>query len=128
MLDSSVLIAFINEDHANFARIQRDLQELVDEGLDSLSISAITYTESLVASQATNKADLVARGIREIVDEIFPVDIEVAEVAAWFRAKKGLKTPDAIIAATTQIYNAILWTFDAQLAKALPGSRLITVK
>lgn len=120
LLDSSFIIAlFHSEDqHHHVAK------ELEKNGARFIA-STLSITEVMPRAIKNSIAPLISGALDLLVDEFVDITGEVAHLAAEFRAHKGLKTPDSIIAATAQIHKAELWTFDAKLAKATPGARCL---
>jgi predicted nucleic acid-binding protein len=92
-----------------------------------VAISAITLTEALIQplKVAGARGEQAALKITQAVDQVFDFTATMAVEAAKFRVASGLTLADAMIAATASAHGAQLWTCDAKLAKALPGSRLI---
>lgn len=123
ILDSSVLIAFYDDQDSHYLAVRRQFEEKVDQ----YEISALTITEVLTAPLAlvsSNKAkflDAVTGGIKLV----HPVTQEIAVLAGSVRVATGLKTPDAIISATASLVGATLWTLDKKLAKAHKGAVLV---
>lgn len=120
LLDSSVLIALINptDIHHTSAINSYDPHAI-------LIASALSITEVLPRAIAEGRDGAFWRHIGPYIQKVFPVDLDIASLAARLRSELKLKTPDAIISATAQLCEAQLWTFDAKLAKATPGSRLL---
>lgn len=86
----------------------RSLKKAITE--DSLGISVIVAAEFL---SGANKDD--AQVFEKLVDEFgaLPVTFEIASVAAAYRqryAKKKVRLPDALIAATAKVHGATLVT------------------
>ena len=120
LLDSSVLIALINpsDEHHQAAINSYDPHAI-------LIASALSITEVLPRAIAEAKEKTFWSHIGPYMQKVVDVDLEIASLAAKLRAQLKLKTPDAIISATARIHDAQLWTFDAKLAKATPGARLL---
>lgn len=120
LLDSSVLIAALNP---------RDIHH--QSALDSHAagnhfiISSISITELMPRAIKGGIEQQIWAALTAMVDEVVNVDGPLAISAARIRLSKGVKTPDAIISATAHERRAQLWTFDAKLAKATPGARLL---
>ena len=99
----------------------------LDHGTVEVETSALTLLEVLVKPLRDGNAALVAllravllgtAGLR-----CLPVSLGVLELAAELRARYGLKTPDAIHAATAQVQGSVLFvTNDAGFRRvpALP--------
>jgi predicted nucleic acid-binding protein len=123
VLDSSVVIAFLNPEDRHHKSAQREIAAATAR----FKISTITVTESAI--QAARQSEAVSSEFLADLENHFGpfivLDGEIAMAAAKLRAKTGLATPDAIISASATAAGAILWTFDKGLAKAHSGSRLI---
>jgi len=123
VLDSSVVIAFLNPEDRHHKSAQREIAAATAR----FKISTITVTESAI--QAARQSEAVSNEFLADLENHFGPFIEVtsqiAMAAAKLRAKTGLATPDAIISASATQASAALWTFDKALAKAHSGSRLI---
>jgi predicted nucleic acid-binding protein len=124
LLDTSVLIALRKSNDSHHQAAVAALQGFQGE----IAISSITLTEALIAplKVAGAKGKAVALKVTEAVDQIFDFTTEIAIDAASIRVKTGLTLADSMIAATASVHAAQLWTCDAKLAKAAPGSVLIT--
>jgi predicted nucleic acid-binding protein len=118
LLDSSVFIALFHPEDKH----HQVAKELEKNGVRFIA-STLSITEVMPRAIKNSIAPLISGALDLLVDEFVDITSEVAHLAAEFRAHKGLKTPDAIIAATAQIHKAELWTFDAKLAKVTPGAR-----
>jgi toxin FitB len=97
------------------------LSSLLEYSENKLYTSIISVTEFFTGCGSDEK--LLFKMIVENGDiEIIPFDkIEQAESAAELRKKMGLKTPDAIIAATSLDNELMLVTFDNDLIKKVTG-------
>jgi predicted nucleic acid-binding protein len=120
LLDSSVLIALLNP---------RDLHH--DVAINSNSsgnqfiVSTISITEIMPRAIKDGNAESIWKALIAMTHAIVDLGAELSMSAARIRATTSLRTPDAIISATAQERGAQLWTFDARLAKATPGARLL---
>jgi len=116
-LDSAPLIYFV-EGHPTFFQIVKPFFEAVQRGDISVTISAIAITEVLVHPMKQGNVALVDE-FREMFlgadyFRTIPVIPEIAEIAAGLRATHGIRTPDALHAATAIYCNAdFLLTNDA---------------
>ena len=123
VLDSSVVIAFLNPEDRHHKSAQREIAAATAR----FKISTITVAESMVL--AARQSEAVANEFLVDLENHFGpfivLDGQIAMAAAKLRAKTGLATPDAIISASASATGAMLWTFDKALAKAHNGSRLI---
>jgi predicted nucleic acid-binding protein len=122
-LDSSVLIALLNDNDAHHKLVH----ERLSESDDQFEISAVTLMESLVGPFMENarSATEIRKRISLAVGSIEPVTEEVAVQAAKIRAATALKAPDSIISASATLSGATLWTLDQRLAKAHKGAILV---
>jgi predicted nucleic acid-binding protein len=123
VLDSSVVIAFLNPEDRHHKAARRALEAAKGR----FQISTITVTESLVlaARRSSAVADEFLADLEKFFGPFIVLDGEIALAAAKLRAKTGLATPDAIISASATKAKAGLWTFDKALAKAHRGAALI---
>lgn len=123
VLDSSVVIAFLNPEDRHHKSAQREIAAATAR----FKISTITVAESMVL--AARQSEAVANEFLVDLENHFGpfivLDGQIAMAAAKLRAKTGLATPDAIISASASATGAMLWTFDKALAKAHSGSCLI---
>jgi predicted nucleic acid-binding protein len=123
ILDSSVLIAFYDDQDAHYLAVRRKFEERVDQ----YEISTLSITEVLTAPLArttSNKAKFL-EAVTGGIQAIHPVTEEIAVLAGSVRVSTGLKTPDAIISATASLVGATLWTLDKKLSKAHKGAVLV---
>ena len=87
-------------------------------------VSVITRMEVLAYPSMTPKEELARR--RFLADTtVVPISADIEEAAIAIRKSTKMKLPDAIIAATAVVLNAVLLTGDAMLLKlAWPGLRI----
>lgn len=120
LLDSSVLIALLNP---------RDIHHEVAINSNSSGnqflVSTISLTEIMPRAIKDGNAEAIWKALLAMTHAIVDLGVELSMSAARIRATTSLRTPDAIISATAQERGAQLWTFDARLAKATPGARLL---
>jgi predicted nucleic acid-binding protein len=123
ILDSSVLIAFYDDQDAHNLAVHRQFEAQVDQ----YEISALTITEVLTAplARASSNRGKFLDAVTGGIQKVHAVTEEIAVLAGDVRVATGLKTPDAIISATATLAGATLWTLDKQLAKAHKGAVLI---
>ena len=123
ILDSSVLIAFYDENDLHFSAVRRQFENRVDQ----YEISALTITEVLSAplARASGSKEMFMSAMKAAIHLVHPVTEEIALLAGGTRIANGLKTPDAIISATATLAGIQLWTCDQKLAKAHKGAILI---
>lgn len=125
VLDTSVVVAWFNADDAHHVSARSRLEAIVAGGR-SFAISTVTYAELLTSPLKAER-----KRARELVRELgegglIPVDRDVAERAAELRlARKSLRTPDALIAATSDVRGSgALLTADRSLAR-LEGAEYV---
>jgi predicted nucleic acid-binding protein len=115
LLDSSVLIAYLDRDDT----LHEGAAEAIESALRSgsgLAISAVSWTEILNgAKQGHHDEDAIREVVADFGVEILPVTTVVAEQAARLQAgyaasgsrrrdKPRLRTPDALILATGEVF------------------------
>ncbi len=118
-VDSPAIIYYV-EENPTFSPMVVPFFEAVRRGEISVITSAITMTEVLVHPLKHGKTSLVEEfrnlflNVRHI--QTISVSPEIAEIAAKLRADHGIRTPDAIHAATAIQSNADFFlTNDDQL-------------
>lgn len=123
VLDTSVIIALRNEKDSHHEACLAALSNFEGE----IFISVVTLIESMIHAlkKVGNRAEAHAAQLSSSVDRVVSLDQEIALASARVRAKTGLRLPDSVISATALACKAQLWTFDAKLAKATPGARLL---
>ncbi len=120
LLDSSFLIALFTENDLHHQSATK-----ADPGPSKLIASTITLSEVMAGAFSVRIEKLVEPLLDRLINEFIAVDHAIARESGRIRAESGLKLPDAIISATARLCQAQLWTFDAKLAKATPGARLL---
>ncbi len=102
-LDSPAIIYYV-EESSTFLPLIRPFFEAVRRGEISVVTSAITMTEVLVHPFKHGNTDLAAEFRRLFLGtrhfQTVSVTPEIAEIAARLRADHGIRTPDALHAAT----------------------------
>jgi len=98
-IDTAPLI-YLVERHATFGPLVRALIERAESGALELITSTLTLTEVLSLPLEQN-AETTVSAYRSILLQspylhLRPIDVEVAERAAYLRALYRLKTPDAL--------------------------------
>ena len=123
MLDSSVLIALLKESDNHHRKAVNALKGHSGE----IAVSVAVISEALVYAfrEGEETANRTREAILELVTRVFPIDSRVALEAARLRAKKKLIIGDAFIAATANLQNLPLWTFDKSLSNSIPNARLL---
>ncbi len=108
-LDSMVFI-YAFEEHSVYLPLLQPFFREVEKGRITTVTSAITLAECLVHPFRARAIELAAR--YKALFHTFPhlsvisVTQEIAEGAAWLRAKHQIKTPDAIQLATASVSGA----------------------
>lgn len=117
LLDSSVVVAFLNGDDALHGSADRAVRDVARE--HGLAVSAVTIAEALTGVRlAHHDETIVRRFLTEVVGARLPVDEQVAERAAELRAtNRALRMPDALILATGDLHADVVVTGDARWAK-----------
>ncbi len=103
VLDTSVLISYLEGDDVFGPMAARLLDDLVVGGSYPAVVSAVTVTECLVRPFRVGPAAVATAGtfLRHFPNlRVRPIDIAVATEAARVRALTGLRTPDALVIAT----------------------------
>lgn len=115
LLDSGVIVGFLDADDA-FHRSSRAAIASARGVGHGFIASAVTYTEMLTGVALGHHDPAIVRGFfRDVIAEIIPVDVDVAERAAQLRGShKSLKTPDALTLATGELYADLVLISDDQ--------------
>lgn len=92
----------------------------IEKGEVRPAVSVITVVELLGFSRLTRQDEARLQAFLEGF-VVVPVDVKVAHRAADLKRRYGIKTPDAIIAATALLENACLVTRDQALLDRIPG-------
>jgi predicted nucleic acid-binding protein len=122
-LDSSVVIALLDEADAHHSRAVAELESAVERG-DELVIASSAYAEALVHPLREQRDGLIDDFVDRLGVEIVAIDRLVAHGAAALRAQRqALRFPDALVLATAHIRSARLLTFDEGLRR-LADSKL----
>ncbi len=104
ILFDTVGLIYYFEEHHKYGKQAEELVRLVEKGKVSALASTLLFTELLVMPYRQGRAEMARQLIAELEAfpnlEILPVDVLVASEAARLRATYGLKTPDALHAAT----------------------------
>lgn len=85
---------------------------------NTYAMSAITRLELLGKPGLTAEDERIRMGFIARIP-VLPIRERILDRAIDLRRNRNLRTPDAIIAATTLHYNAVLLTNDADLLRAL---------
>ncbi len=113
LLDTCILIDYLNG--------IPPAADIVKEYAGSSAISVITWMEVMVGAFRLDheKQQMTRRFLARFTR--LPVNEAVAELAAAIRAQRGIKLPDAIIDATAQVENRLLFTRNVKDFKNTPG-------
>ncbi len=122
-IDTSLFVYQFESDHyPQFAPVSQELFELVQSGAIQGVTSTITLAEVAVIPHRLGRADLayqygyILRNMPNL--RLVDIDYRVADQAAFFRTKYGLKTPDALqISAALSLGATAFVTGDQELRK-----------
>ncbi len=129
-VDSPAIIYYV-EENPTFLPMVRPFFEAVRRGEISVITSAITMTEVLVHPLKRGKTSLVDEfrnlflNVRHV--QTISVSPEIAEVAAKLRADHGIRTPDAIHAATAIQCNADFFLTNDDQLKVLTKPSVVMI-
>jgi predicted nucleic acid-binding protein len=114
LLDSSVVIAFLNADDALHPAADAAVREVARE--HGLAVSTVTIAEVLTGAKLRHHDEtIVRRFLTTVVGTRLPVDEPVAERAAELRASnRALRMSDALILATGDLHGDVVVTGDAR--------------
>ena len=119
VLDSDAVVGFLDRDDALHSAADAAIRDLVRE--QRLLVSVVTYAEVLTGARLGHHDEGQVRGFfTQLISEVLPVDLTVADKAAEFRSRnKPLRMPEALIFATaaTNPNVDLLVTGDAQAPK-----------
>jgi predicted nucleic acid-binding protein len=122
VLDSDAVVGFLDSKDALHDAADAAIRDLVHE--QRLLVSVVTYAEVLTGARLGHHDEDQVRGFfAQLISEVVPVDMDVADKAAEFRSRhKALRMPDALILATAETNPDVdlLVTGDAQAPK-VPG-------
>lgn len=119
-LDSCILIYLI-ENHPTWS--QKVQSNMASESPDAFAISPLVKLECLVKPMQAGDLALKKRNETAFAElALLPMTDEVFLHTAQLRSRFGLKTPDALHLACTQVHECrSLWTNDDRLAQASHG-------
>lgn len=111
-LDTNLFI-YAFEQHPQYGETVKAILDEVEAGAVEAVVSTITLTEILTKPIREGNETLEKR-YRLLFTHfpnltVIPVDVSVAEQAAYLRGKYGLKTPDALIVASAIVARAKLF-------------------
>jgi hypothetical protein len=102
ILDSDAVIGFLDRSDALHTSADAAVRRFIRE--QRLLVSVVTYTEVLTGARLGHHDEGHVRGFfDELIFEVLPVDLEVADKAAELRSQRNaLRMPDALILATAE--------------------------
>lgn len=119
VLDSDAVVGFLDRNDALHDEADATIRSLV--GRERLLVSVVTYAEVLTGARLGHHDEHQVRGFfSDLISEILPVDVDVANMAADLRSRrKSLRMPDAMILATAEIQPevSLVVTGDTQVTK-----------
>jgi len=122
VLDSDAVVGFLDRQDVLHDAADAAIRALVSE--QRLLVSAVTYAEVLTGARLGHHDETQVQGFfAQLISEVLPVDMAIADKAAEFRSHlKPLRMPDALILATAETNPDVdlLVTGDAQAPK-VPG-------
>lgn len=122
VLDSDAVIGFLDSKDALHVAADAAIRDLVRK--QRLLVSVVTYAEVLTGAKLGHHDENQVRGFfAQLISEVLPVDVTVADKAAALRSRfKPLRMPDALILATGETSPDVdlIVTGDAQVSK-VPG-------
>lgn len=122
VLDSDAVVGFLDRKDALHDAADAAIRDLIRK--QRLLVSVVTYAEVLTGALLGHHDEDQVRGFfAQLVSEVLPVDMTVADKAAEFRSRlESLRMPDALILATAATNSDVdlIVTGDAQTPK-LPG-------
>ncbi|HEX6753137.1 MAG TPA: type II toxin-antitoxin system VapC family toxin [Solirubrobacterales bacterium] len=100
VLDSDAVVGFLDRKDALHDAADAAIRDFVRG--QRLVVSAVTYAEVLTGARLGHHDEDQVRGFfAQLISEVLPVDMTVADKAAELRARlKPLRMPDALILAT----------------------------
>ncbi len=103
VLDSDAVVGFLDGNDALHDAADTTIRNLV--GKERLLVSVVTYAEVLTGAKLGHHDERQVRGFfSDLISEVLPVDVDVANMAADLRSRrKSLRMPDAMILATAEI-------------------------
>jgi predicted nucleic acid-binding protein len=127
LLVDTAPIIYVLERHPTFEPMYRPLFDAHAAGALRLAVTTITIAEVLTGPYKAKNPDLAAR-YRFVLESwpVIPLDVDLAESAARFRADFGLKLPDAVqLAAALEVKAFALVTHDRDFS-AVGWSRVLS--
>lgn len=119
VLDSDAVVGFLDRNDALHSVADAVIRDLI--GKERLLVSVVTYAEVLTGARLGHHDEHQVKGFfSDLISEVLPVDVNVADVAADLRAgRKALRMPDAMILATAESHPEVrlVVTGDIQATK-----------
>jgi hypothetical protein len=119
VLDSDAVVGFLDRNDALHDAADKAIRDLL--GKERLLVSVVTYAEVLTGAKLGHHDGRQVKGFfSDLISEVLPVDMDVADTAAHLRARrKSLRMPDAMILATAEIHPevSLVLTGDREAAK-----------
>lgn len=102
VLDSDAVIGFLDSGDALHAAADSAIRELIAK--ERLAVSVVTYAEVLTGARLGHHDEEAVKGFfTDLVSEVLPIDVRIADAAARLRAdRRALRMPDALILATAE--------------------------
>ena len=118
-LDSDTVVGFLDRSDALHEAANKAVREYART--ERLVVSAVTFAEVMTGARIDHHDEAIVAGFfDQVITDVLPVDLEVADRAATLRANhRSLKMPDALIAATADLAPAVevLVTGDEAVSK-----------
>lgn len=119
VLDSDAVIGFLDSKDALHVAADAAIRDLVRK--QRLLVSVVTYAEVLTGARLGRHDEDRVRGFfAQLISEVLPVDVTIADKAAELRTRlKPLRMPDALILATAETNPDVdlIVTGDTQVSK-----------
>ena len=119
VLDSDAVVGFLDQEDALHQAADTAIRDLVRE--QRLLVSVVTYAEVLTGARLGHHDEDLVRGFfGDLISEVLPVDVAIADIAADLRSRlKSLRLPGALILATAETNPAVdlIVTGDQQAAR-----------
>jgi predicted nucleic acid-binding protein len=114
LLDSVSIVAFLDGSNVFHTVADNAVSHAARSG--RLLASVVSFAELLTGVELGHHDEGVVRGFfAQLIDEVLPVDTDVAERAAALRGqRKSLRMPDALILATADLHAQRVITADHQ--------------